>query len=218
MIVNPAASKKKEESTGKERTPPGKAPPQPAPASGNAKPKAPENTTETGIAFKMSEEERLKRANGLIEEYWSQGDLEEMLTSLVELGSAIIKPLVMKILSKYIDCAKTSLQEKLETLLKEDGIVAVLSDNVGEVQAGVQCCEYLQLLSDTVTDCRQAPEQLGTVVGHLVRANACTTEWLLELVQTDIAINVDDLMEDQDVCITLYNRFMDRVGTITGGK
>ena len=95
----------------------------------------------------MSDDERLKRANGLIEEYWSQGDVEELVTSLEELGSPIIKPLIVKILSKYLDCAKAPLQAKLENLLTEKSIVTILSSNVDEVQAGVQGCEYLELLS-----------------------------------------------------------------------
>ena len=40
----------------------------------------------------------------------------------------------------------------------------------------------------------------------------------MELVQADIAINVDELMADQETCITLYNRFMDQVGSIAESK
>lgn len=64
----------------------------------------------------------------------------------------------------------------------------------------------------------QAPEQLGTVVGYLVKASAFPSESLMDLVQADIAINVDDLMADQKTCIALYNRFMDQVGSIASSK
>jgi hypothetical protein len=160
----------------------------------------------------MADEERTKRANGMIEEYCRQAsDLAELKLTLEELGPGVMRPMITKIMNKYVDCAKPAMQKLMEDFIQDATVGEWLSESRDEVEAGIKACELLEVLSDTVTDCKNAPEWLGKVVGLLVKAGACSNSTLLDLVQEDIHINVNELMCEQEVAMGYYNRFMDTV-------
>ena len=64
---------------------------------------------------------------------------------------------------------------------------------------------------------QECPEWFGQVVGLLVRAQACSNDHLMDLVQ-DIGINVEELCSDQGATIEYYNRFMDTVSDVSRHK
>jgi hypothetical protein len=169
----------------------------------------------SGTADGMSKDARSKRASELVEEYCRIGDMGECRLTIEELGPSILGPMVLKVMNKYVDCSKPEPQTRMEELLTDSNVATWLSENREDVEAAVKACELLQLLSDTIVECKKAPEWLGKVVGLLVKAGACSNEHLLELVQDDIGINVDELCSDEALTIEYYNRFMDTVAKTT---
>ena len=140
--------------------------------------------------------------------------MAECKLTIEELGPGILQPKVLKIMNKYVDCAKADPQQRLEALLSDPTVATWIEERREDVEAAIKECEILQLLSDTVIECRKAPEWLGRVVGKLVKAGACTKPFLNDHVQDCLTINVDELMADKDETMKYYNSFMDEVEKI----
>ena len=116
--------------------------------------------------------------------------------------------MVQRIMQVFVDCAKEAPQTKLIALLEHVDVATLLAKAQVEVEDGVRNSEYLQVLTDTITDCRQAPEWLGRVVKALLEADACRIGVLFDIVVENKKINIDELMSPSDVTDKVYDRFM----------
>ena len=74
-------------------------------------------------------------------------------------------------MTKYLN-VKGSVQKDLIDLLEV--VADVLKQASDEVESGLMRCEELSMLVDSLTDYREAPKWIGTVVATLIRIHACS--------------------------------------------
>jgi hypothetical protein len=157
----------------------------------------------------LNKEALEKRANGLVDEFLRVNDLEEAYLTVKELGPSVVAPLVDKVMTKYINCSKAEQQAKLVSLVRR--LKDILAAEQAQVEQAVSDNEFLQVLTDTIVDCKSAPEWMGIIVGHLVSINAVSRPKLDEIVKVDIAFNIDEMMAPPNQAQEVFSKFLSSV-------
>jgi len=164
-------------------------------ATPSSAPVSPQPASSSSAGSVMKEEDLIKRANGLVEEYLSHGDIEETNVVLNDMPSSVLCFLVSKVLNKYIDSSKPAEQAKLLDLIKK--LKDQLSSNTSEVEKAIVQFDPLKLLPDTVVDCRNAIEYLASVIGVLVSIGACRLDWVIGRIPTFKSDFIEEMAIDE---------------------
>ena len=111
----------------------------------------------------------------LLKEYLSVRDIQEVKMSLVEAPKEAPGYFIDALLSLFMDTNNKETLAALMQLISDSAMVELLSSPSSRtmIESALQSFEPLQLLLDTLNDNPAAHERLGTVIGHLIRINAC---------------------------------------------
>lgn len=154
----------------------------------------------------MDAEQAAKTAKALIEEYLRVGDVDDACQVMEEGDPSFVAAIVSRAMVVYVDCAKSAQQKQIADLFAAAG--DSLKDASVEITQAVRKCEYLEVLTDTIVDCKNAPKWLGVVVGTLVSVGAVDMAALNEIVQDDIKINVDEMCSLPEDAQRVYDEFL----------
>lgn len=122
----------------------------------------------------ISDEHIEEKLKGMMSDYLTSDDMDEVIIPLQELPKRAIARLIVIALDKYIDCNKSDMQKKLYSLL--DGIAnkGMFSGLTKLIEDAITSWEPFQTLWDYVIEYSKAPSLIGNILKLLITFNACT--------------------------------------------
>lgn len=202
----------------------------PPPAASTASGHSSSSSSGSGSSNVFTKSPELKsRMKGLLREYLSVRDIRELRLSLTEATSTSVSGgsssvtacketpgyFIDALLTQFMDTSSKEVLAALMALLSDPEIVDYLSYPPHQLMAetALQSFEPLLLLLDTLNDNPHAHERLGTVIGILIRINACRGSIVQDLVNDCCSaekaqmqeVGVDDLQ-------STYTLFVNALG------
>ena len=111
----------------------------------------------------------------VLKEYLTARDIQEVKSSLTDGPKDAPGYFIDSLLSLFMDTNNKETLSTLMQLISDSAMIELLSSSNSRfmIESALQTFEPLQLLLDTLNDNPAAHERLGTVIGHLIRINAC---------------------------------------------
>jgi hypothetical protein len=138
----------------------------------------------------ISDEKIEEKLKGMMSDYLTIDDMNEVLQPLQELPKRAIPRLIVLVLDKYVDCNKSDIQKKLYSLL--DGIASkgIFSGLTKQIEDAITSWEPFQTLWDYVLENSKAPSLISNILKLLITFDACTKTAIQESIH-NIRINIE---------------------------
>jgi hypothetical protein len=130
--------------------------------------------TKQNVEPDISDEKIEEKLKGMMSDYLTIDDMNEVLQPLQELPKRAIPRLIVLVLDKYVDCNKSEIQKKLYSLL--DGIASkgIFSGLTKQIEDAITSWEPFQTLWDYVLEYSKAPSLISNILKLLITFDACT--------------------------------------------
>jgi hypothetical protein len=136
--------------------------------------------TKQSVEDDISDDSIEEKLKGMISDYLTSNDMDEVCIPLQELPTRAIPRLIVLVLDKYVDCNKSEVQKKIQNLLEGIGNKGMLSGLTKMIEDAITSWEPFQTLWEYVVDYSKAPMLIGEVLKILASFNACTKNSIKE--------------------------------------